>query len=290
MPTGTAAITPKTASVSAEIKPALIDLLYRLGDDSLVVGHRNSEWTGIGPILEEDIAFSSMAQDKMGHAVAFYTLLHELGEPDPDRIAYARGPQQYRCCSLVVLDGLADASAETSSPLSNNPVRDNLLHRGDWAASLVRQFFYSEADAVRLTALETSTYTPLAQLARKLRGELKYHILHGRTMIERLGRATSDSRARLQASADRLYPHALGMFETTMHDATLADAGIYPTETELCERWQHEIASVMDKAELRLPKDAKPVVGGRVGRHPAELAKLLDDMQKVYRLDPNAQW
>ena len=276
--------------VDATLRPALVDLLYRLGDDSLIIGHRNSEWTGIGPILEEDIAFSSMSQDKMGHAVAFYTLLHELGEPDPDRIAYARGSSEYRCCSLVVLECLTAMRADEEPPLCNNPVRDTLLHRGDWAASLVRQFFFSEADAVRMTSLEQSAYVPLAQLARKLRGELKYHTLHGRTMIERLGRATPDSRARLQASIDQLYPHALGMFESTKYDAALAEAAICPTEGELCERWQREMEPTLRKAGLQLPSGAKPIVGGRIGKHPAELTSLLDDLQRVYRLDPNAQW
>lgn len=276
--------------VDATLRPALVDLLYRLGDDSLIIGHRNSEWTGIGPILEEDIAFSSMSQDKMGHAVAFYTLLQELGEPDPDRIAYARGPSEYRCCSLVVLECLTAMRAGEEPTLCNNPVRDALLHRGDWAASLVRQFFFSEADAVRMTSLEQSAYVPLAQLARKLRGELKYHTLHDRTMIERLGRATPDSRARLQASIDQLYPHALGMFESTKYDAALAEAAICPTEGELCERWQRELEPTLRKAGLQLPNDAKPIVGGRIGKHPAELTSLLDDLQRVYRLDPNAQW
>lgn len=275
---------------NASTKIALIDLLYRLGDDSLIIGHRNSEWTGIGPILEEDIAFSSMAQDKIGHALAFYTLLHELGEPDPDTIAYGRGPERFRCCSLVTLDIFGDGKSAPPAALSNNPVRDRVVAQGDWAISLVRQFFFSEADAVRMAALEQSAYEPLAHLARKLRGEIKYHTLHARTLLPRLGRATAESRDRLQSAAAALYPHALGMFEPTRHDATLADAGIAPAEPELCDRWQREIAPIMDGSGLVFPPRSSPVYGGRTGKHLPELTEVLDALQKVYRLDPTAIW
>lgn len=283
-------MTTSSLTLNPPTKAALIDLLYRLGDDSLIIGHRNSEWTGIGPILEEDIAFSSMAQDKIGHALAFYTLLHELGEPDPDTIAYARGPERFRCCSLVTLDVFGDGKAAPPPALSNNPVRDRVVAQGDWAISLVRQFYFSEADAVRMAALEQSAYAPLAHLARKLRGEIKYHTLHARTLLPRLGRATAESRGRLQTAVNALFPHALGMFEPTRHDAALAAAGIAPAEPELCERWQCEIAPIMDRSGLVIPARSSPVYGGRTGTHLPELAEVLDALQKVYRLDPAATW
>lgn len=286
----TTATVKSPIEVDAALRPALIDLLYRLGDDSLIIGHRNSEWTGIGPILEEDIAFSSMAQDKMGHALAFYTLLHELGEPDPDRIAYTRTPQQYRCCSLVTLDIYPKGQAAATNPLSNNPVRDRVVSQGDWAISFVRQFFFSEADAVRMASLEHSTYEPLAHLARKLRGEIKYHTLHGRTLLPRLGRATPESHDRLQAAVDTLYAHALGMFEPTSYDAPLSRQGITATEAELCDQWRHEVTPIMEQAGLIVPTATAPVYGGRSGKHTPELSELLDAMQKVYRLDPGATW
>src|SRR5262245_49149105 len=146
-----------------ELRSAVIELLYRLADDSLIFGHRSSEWTGLGPILEEDIAFASMAQDKIGHALAYYNLMHDLGEADPDTLAYARPAEAFRCCSLV---SLSVAHTDSTTPdLSNNPERDRLLSGGDWARSLVAQFLCSEADAVRLAALATSAYEPLAALA-----------------------------------------------------------------------------------------------------------------------------
>lgn len=271
-----------------EAKSAVIDLLYRLADDALILGHRNSEWTGIGPILEEDIAFSSMAQDKMGHALVLYTMLNGLGEADPNHAAFGRKPEQYRCCSLVVLECLTKEQG-AAAELSNNPVRDELMSRGDWAMSLVRQFLFSEADAQRWAALEKSTHAPLAQFAAKLRGEIKYHTMHGRLMMEKLCKSP-ESRRRLQAALDTLYPHALGMFEPTKFDAELAEAGICPSEAELCKAWESQAAAILYRCELKAPREAKPVYGGRQGKHPPEMRDVLDALQKVYRLDPTAQW
>lgn len=277
------------ADLNGPVKTATIDLLYRLADDALILGHRNSEWTGLGPILEEDIAFSSMAQDKMGHAQALYTMLNELGEAEPNQLAFGRDAAHYRCCSLVSLDCLTD-DGTVDAPLSNNPVRDALLARGDWAQSLVRQFFFSEADSTRWSALEKSTYQSLAQLARKLRGELKYHTMHGRMTIKKLAEGTDDSRHRIQSAIDIMFPHALGMFEPTQHDALLAEQGIAPSETELCRQWRTETESLLTTAGLHVPENAKPIYGGRVGKHPVALNNLLDDMQKVFRLAPASAW
>jgi ring-1,2-phenylacetyl-CoA epoxidase subunit PaaC len=259
----------KTAVKPAENRQrddAVRDLLFRLADDCLVLGHRDSEWTGLGPILEEDIAFSSMAQDKIGHALALYTLLHEMGEADPDTLAFSRGPDEYRCSSLAALP------------------------RGDWAFSLVRQFFFAEADAVRFAALSRSTFEPLAKLARKLRGEVKYHQMHGRMWVKKLGRASDESRQRLQSAVSAAFGHALGIFEPTRFDETLAHEGVCPTEAELCAHWRDEVEPLMEESFLRAPNDASPVLGGRAGRHGPALAALLESMQRVFRLDPTAKW
>lgn len=285
-------MSPQTleSALTLATKPAVVDLLYRLADDGLIIGHRNSEWTGLGPLLEEDIAFSSVAQDKMGHALALYNLLHELGEPDPDTLVYTRTSEQFRCASLVVLECFTNETAKSAAMLSNNPTRDRLVAAGDWSQSLVRQFFFSEADAVRFAALSSSTFEPLAHLVRKFRGEIKYHTMHGRAMLKKLGGAMGDSRDRIQAAIDLLWPHALGLFEPTAHDKTLAEAGISPTESALCDAWRKEVEPIMRDAGLKIPANAKPAYGGRAGRHPADMKSLLDDLQKVARMDPGAKW
>ena len=244
---------------------ALKTLLFRLADDEIIIGHRNTEWTGHGPILEEDIAFSSMAQDELGHAQAYYTLLHELGEADPDHLAFARAAADFRCAQLVELP------------------------RGDWAFSVVRQFLYDAAESVRLAALSKSSYTPLAQAARKFAGEEKYHLIHGKTWVSHLGQATAESRARLQAALDQAFPYALGLFETTADEAAIAAEGLQAPEAELKKDWLALIAPVLDEAGLKLTR-AAPIEGGRRGKHTQHLAALLDDMQLVFRTDPEATW
>jgi ring-1,2-phenylacetyl-CoA epoxidase subunit PaaC len=254
------------AELDGLARRAVVDLLYRLADDELVIGHRDSEWTGHGPILEEDIAFSSMAQDEIGHAQAFYQMLHELGEPDPDQLAFARTARQFRCASLVCLP------------------------KGDWAFSVTRQFLYDSAETVRLAALSAGTLKPLADLSRKLRSEEKYHLLHGRQWILRLGDATAESRGRMQSAVDDLYGHALGLFEPTEADETLAQLGICPRERELKAQWESAVAPALAAAGLTVPDHETPRLGGRVGRHPTALAELLEQMQSVFQIDPSAKW
>lgn len=254
------------ADLRGSTRDAVINLLYRLADDELVVGHRNSEWTGHGPILEADIAFSSMAQDEIGHAQAYYRMLHELGESDPDSLAFGRGVRQFRCASLVSLS------------------------KGDWGFSVLRQFLYDTAETIRLNALAAGSLIPLAQMAEKIRGEEKYHLMHGRSWVLHLGAGTSESHERMQNALDMLYPFALGLFEPTEFDVSLAQAEICPREEDLQKEWASAIVPVLQAAGLVLPGHAAPEYGGRVGRHSAALRELLDQMQSVFQLDPTAKW
>src|SRR5690349_3734704 len=122
---------------------ALKELLYKMADDQLIIGHRNSEWTGIGPVLEEDIAFGSLAQDKIGHAYNFYTLLHTLGEKEPDQIAFNRPEKEFKSCHLVEL-----------------PI-------GEYDFSLMRHFLFDHAEMIRFEMLSNSSNEELANLAKK---------------------------------------------------------------------------------------------------------------------------
>ena len=259
-------MTANAPKLDTATREALIDLLYRLADDSLALGHRNSEWTGQGPILEEDIAFSSMAQDKLGHALAFYTLLHELGQSDPESLAYRRSADQFHCCKLAAMP------------------------RGQWEFSLVRHFFFAEADSVIYSALMQSTYEPLAALTRKLHGEIKYHVMHGRTMMKHIAQGTEEARAKLQAALDRTFPLGLGIFEPTRFDDALAKASISPAPANLCKMWLAEVSNVLHSAGLRANATAKPEHGGRAGRHGPEVADLLEALQRVWKQDPGATW
>jgi ring-1,2-phenylacetyl-CoA epoxidase subunit PaaC len=254
------------AALTPRLREAVVNLLYRMADDELLIGHRDSEWTGHGPILEADIAVSSMAQDEMGHAQAYYQMLHELGEADPDTLAFGRKPREYKCAALVCLP------------------------KGDWAFTIVRQFLYDAAEMVRLTAFAAGSLRPLAQLATKLRGEEKYHMMHGRGWVMRLGDSTPESHERMQTALTQLYPYAMGLFEPTEYDEHLAQSGICPREDNLQREWESAVSPVLTEAGLKVPEHLEPAYGGRVGRHPAALKELLDSMQLVYKIDPSAKW
>ena len=249
---------------------ALRELLYSMADDDLIVAHRNSEWTGIGPILEEDIAFSSIAQDKLGHSQALYTLLHtELGEEEPDSIAFGREESQFTCCRFVEL------------PL------------GDYAFSLIRHLLFDLADQLRFESLETSSWEPLARLARKVRGEIKYHLFHAVTWVRKLGaEGSEESRARMQSALNEAFPYALGIFEPRSGDGVLVEEGIYPGEDVLRERWRAALSNILGESNLRMPEveNIEAEYGGRRGHHTEHLAPLLEEMTEVFRIDPEATW
>lgn len=245
------------------------NLILKMADDALVTGHRNSEWTGLGPILEEDIAFSSMAQDKIGHALALYTILQEHGGmEDPDQLAFMRKPKDFRCCHFTEL-----------------PI-------GEYDFSLVRHFLFDHAEAIRYELLAASTCEPLARLARKVKGELKYHVLHANSWILRLGNGTEVSHARMQSSLNFAMPYALGMFEETDEEQELIAENIFPGESRLREYWEEHIREQLVKANLTFPevKAAEVHLGGRKGFHTEHLHQLLEEMAQVFKLEENVEW
>ncbi|MBS1681964.1 MAG: phenylacetate-CoA oxygenase subunit PaaC [Bacteroidetes bacterium] len=247
---------------------ALKELLYKIADDLLILGHRNSEWTGFGPLLEEDIAFSSMAQDKIGQSHAVYQMLNELGEGTPDDIAFLRKADQFHNCQLVELPNQ------------------------EYDFSLVRHFLFDTADALRWDMLTQSTYEPLALLAKKIKGELRYHTLHANTWIKQLGSATDDSIARLQKSLNVALPYALGIFEESLFENKIREANYFGGEQELKKRWLQKIEETIHQTQLRLPdwKTISPVEGGRIGKHTEHLQPLLTEMSEVFKIDPSAEW
>jgi ring-1,2-phenylacetyl-CoA epoxidase subunit PaaC len=165
-----------------------VQLLLSLADDELLLGWRNSEWTGIAPTLEEDVAFSSIAQNEIGHARALYEVAaRELGT-DADALAFDRAPEEYRSAPLVE------------------------LRRLEWARTIARHWLYETADAIRLEALKASADAELAGIAAKIDREEVYHRIHAEMWIDRL-LAAEDGRTRLSAALDELWPYALGVLD-----------------------------------------------------------------------------
>jgi ring-1,2-phenylacetyl-CoA epoxidase subunit PaaC len=253
-------------------------LLRALADDEFVLGYRNSEWTGIAPMLEEDVAFSSMAQDEIGHARLFYEMLAELTGSDADKIAYDRQPGDFLSCRLV-----------------ERP-------KGDWAYSVTRQFLYDTADHVRLEALSRCAYEPLANASQKIIREEKYHLMHGDMWLNRLATRSPLSREHLETALVVLWPDAFGIWEALPGEDQLLSEGILPASMAgLQADWLEEIAPFFFNLDLDFParKDdstvlyvptVEPEYGGRRGRHTEDFTTLWEDMTSVYRLDPSAVW
>jgi len=247
---------------------ALNDLCMRMADDELILAHRHSEWTGLGPLLEEDIAFSSIAQDKLGHAQALYTIAHELcGKADPDTLAFARTEEKMRCSHLV-----------------EQP-------NGEYDFSLVRHFLFDTAEFIRWSALIQSSVEPLANLARKIQGELKYHLYHAQTWMIQLGaNGNEESHARMQSALNEVWPFALGLFEPGEYESELMAEGIFIGEDEARVRWEALVVELLERSTLQIPSGGSPVNGGRKGFHSEYLLPLLNEMTEVYRVDPSAEW
>jgi ring-1,2-phenylacetyl-CoA epoxidase subunit PaaC len=162
--------------------------LLELADDELILGWRDSEWTGIAPFLEEDVAFSSIAQNEIGHARALYELdARDLGTT-ADELAFDRDPDEYRCAPLVE------------------------LRRLEWARTVARHFLYETADAVRIAALKASDDPEVAGLAAKIEREEAYHLMHAEMWLERLLSSKEGTR-RLREAVEELWPYALGVLD-----------------------------------------------------------------------------
>jgi ring-1,2-phenylacetyl-CoA epoxidase subunit PaaC len=267
-----------TAQAAETLDPptreALAELLLAMADDEFTLGFWDSEWTGIAPVLEEDVAFASLAQDEIGHAQALYRLLADLVGGDPDRIAFGREPEAYRHARLL-----------------DHP-------RTDWAFSIARRFLYDTADAARLEALTASSYPPLAELVAKLRREETYHLLHMHAWIERLAGGGEEPRSRLVAALDRLWPDALTVL-AGVDDGPLVAAGILAEPlAEVEQRWLTGLAPLLGRLRLPFPfrraggrlqpTVARPADGRR--SHGDDFAWLWGEFTMVSRSDPEATW
>jgi ring-1,2-phenylacetyl-CoA epoxidase subunit PaaC len=198
--------------VSAQAPPRT-DLLLQIADDELVLGWRNSEWTGIAPFLEEDVAFSSIAQNEIGHARALYEIVaRELGT-DADAVAFDRSPDEYRAAPFVELQLVPD-----------------------WAATIARHWLYETADSIRVAALKDGDDAEVAALAAKIEREEAYHLMHAQMWAERL----SDE-PRFQEAVERLWPYAVTLLDERLRPDLADRAGReLPSNTVLLERGNHD--------------------------------------------------
>ena len=254
-----------TPALEPAARAALGELLLAVADDEFVIGFWDSEWTGIAPMLEEDVATSSVAQDEIGHAKALYEMLAELTHGDADEIAFGREADAFRHAALL-----------------NHA-------RGDWAFSAARRYLYETADAVRLAALARSAHEPLAALAGKMRREETYHLLHAEAWLRRLADAPDPAQSRLADALRRLWPDAQEVFAPAGDEAALAAAGILPEPTaELHATWQRAVRPVLEAIAGPLP-DASPSADGR-RRRTDDFRWLHNELTMVSRSEKGAVW
>jgi ring-1,2-phenylacetyl-CoA epoxidase subunit PaaC len=255
--------------VNPEQRADLADALLALGDDEMILAHRDSEWTGHAPILEEDIAFANIALDEMGHAGLWYRLVTALRDEDseryPDRLVFRRTAEAFRNTRMV-----------------EQP-------KGDWAFTIVRQYLFDAAEQVRLRALADHPHGSLAQTAAKILNEERYHLRHQQAWVTRLAQGTEESRRRTQAALDALWPLAAQLFQPLPGEPALVDAGLWPSSTILGEQWRSEAAGFLKECGLTVSLMLPPDEQGRQ-IHSEFLEPLLAEMQSVARLEPEGEW
>jgi ring-1,2-phenylacetyl-CoA epoxidase subunit PaaC len=247
------------------LKDTLRRKLLAMADDELILAHRNSEWTGHAPILEEDIAFSNIAQDELGHATLFYGIINELTGEEPDQLVFFREAADFRNVQMVELP------------------------KGDWAFSMVRQYLFDAFEMVRATLLLNGEYRPLAEAVAKIRQEELYHYRHTSQWLRRLGLGTEESHGRTQIALNQLWPYAFQLFAPIEGENDLITAGFVPNSEELRHSWEVVVLPHLGSAGLRIP-DIETTPGADRSRHTGHLPALLNELQSVARSDPEAVW
>jgi ring-1,2-phenylacetyl-CoA epoxidase subunit PaaC len=255
------------ASIEISETPLVLYTLRR-ADDALILGHRLSEWCGHAPILEEDMALTNMALDLLGQARELYSYAGAVEGKgnDEDRLAYLRDVRQYR--NLLLVEQL----------------------NGDFARTMVRQFFYSAFADLYWRAMMKSGDATLAAIAAKSEKETAYHLRHSSEWMVRLGDGTAESHARAQTAIDDLWAFTGEMFEVDPGERALIEAGIAVDPAALRPQWLKTISDIVAEATLTLPKSDWMQQGGRSGRHSEHLGHLLSELQSMQRTFPGVTW
>jgi ring-1,2-phenylacetyl-CoA epoxidase subunit PaaC len=251
-----------------QVLNALCEQLLAWGDDEFILGHRDSEWCGHAPILEEDIAFANIALDELGHAQTWYILLAQLLEEDgdryPDHLVYHRPAAAFRNVQLVEFPN------------------------GDWAFSMLRQYLFDQMEVLRLDRLRNSLYPGLAEAASKLVKEEIYHLRHTRAWVQRLSGGTEESHRRMQDALARLGPAALQLFIPLAGEAKLVDSGIIPQSQALQSAWLEEAGAFMKSCGLAFPENRQHQFTRQ--EHTTAFNALIAELQSVHHLDLEAEW
>lgn len=246
----------------------LTEYLLRLGDDSLILGHRMSEWCGHGPILEEDIAMTNIALDLIGQATS---ILKYAGEVEgkgrnEDDLAFLRFDKDYRNLLLV-----------------EQP-------NGDFGMTIMRQFLFDAYRKPLFEALINSTDKQLAAIAEKSLKETKYHLKHSAEWVIRLGDGTEESHERIQNALNILWRYTSELFFTNEIDEILIAEGVITSDNAIKEEWETTVKNVISQATLEIPQNGWEQEGGRKGYHSEHLGYILAELQYMQRAYPGMEW
>lgn len=248
--------------------PAIFRYVLGLADDQLVLGHRLSQWTGLAPTLEEELALSNIALDLIGQSRSLYQYAGELegGGLDEDALAYHRDAREYLNLTLV-----------------EQP-------NGDFAKTIARQLFYTAMAVPFWQTMTTSKDKRLAGVAAKAEKEALYHLRHATEWTARLGDGTEESHRRMKAAIDQLWEFTGELFEMNSAEAGMAEAGIAPDRPSLRDIWDLTVNTALEEATLTRPADSWMAEGGRNGLHGEDLGHMLAEMQSLQRMHPGLSW
>ena len=267
-------------NIQASAVAAHTDYLLHLADNALILGQRNAEWCGHGPILEEDLALANNSLDLIGQARLLYqhvAALRNDGHSTEDRLAYFRDVPEFRNFTLLELPHSTALAPTTAG-------------NRDYAVTIVRNFLYSALMVLVWEGLKASTDAQLAAIAAKSLKETQYHLRHARDWLLRLGDGTEESHVRTQAAVDHLMVYTQEFWTSSATEAAVTEAGVGVDTRRLQEAWNTLVNDTLAQATLQRPATDGYVTTGKQGQHSEHLGFVLAEMQSLARAHPEAVW
>jgi ring-1,2-phenylacetyl-CoA epoxidase subunit PaaC len=258
---------------------APVEYLLHLADNALVLGQRNAEWCGHGPVLEEDIAMANISLDLIGQARLLYqhtATLTGAGTTE-DSLAYFRDAGEFRNYTLLELP-------------HHGPLAGTAAAERDYATTIARNFLYSALMLLVWESLQESKDSQLAAIGAKSLKETRYHLRHARDWLVRLGDGTVESHARMQSALNHLMPYTQEFWTPSPADAAAISSGTGVDTRLLREAWDAEVDAALDEATLQRPQPGGYIPRGKEGFHSEHLSYVLAEMQGLARQHPGVQW
>jgi len=256
------------------------DYVLLLADNSLILGQRNAEWCGHGPILEEDLALANNSLDLIGQARMLYqhvAALRKDGKTSEDLLAYFRDVPEFKNYTLLELPH--------STALLPTARGDR-----DYAVTIARNYLYSALMVHVWSALQTSTDAHLAAIAAKSLKEVHYHLRHAHDWVLRMGDGTDESHARIQAAFDYLMPFTQEFWTPSSMETAATASGVGVDASAFKAEWDAMVGDTLQAATLKPPRSEGFVSTGKFGVHSEHLGFLLAEMQSLARAHPEAVW